>query len=100
MPSSRWLILAVLLAARAATGFQFQSVGSASHFLLHDFGFDYAQLGMLLGAYLLPGAVVALPAGVLGERLKETRLGLAGLALMILSGAALACSATFLEALA
>jgi predicted MFS family arabinose efflux permease len=100
MPSSRWLILAVLLAARAATGFQFQSVGSATHFLLHDFGFDYAQLGMLLGAYLLPGAVVALPAGLLGGRLQETRLALAGLALMIVSGVGLAYCDTFLEALA
>ncbi|SRR5579871_2035405 len=100
MLSRRWLILAALLAVRAATGYQFQSVGSATQLLMRDLGFDYAQIGVLLGAYLLPGAVVALPAGVLGERLKETRLGLAGLALMILSGAALACSATFLEALA
>ena len=100
MRSSRWLILAALLVARAATGFQFQSVGTATHLLLHDLGFDYAQIGVLLGAYLLPGAVVALPAGMLGERLHETRLALAGLALMAISGAGFACSDTFLEALA
>jgi MFS family permease len=100
MRSSRWLILMGLLAARAATGFQFQSVGSVTHLLMHDLGFDYAQIGVLLGAYLLPGAVVALPAGMLGERLQETRLALAGLALMAISGVGLACSDTFLEALA
>ena len=100
MFSRRWLILAALLVARAATGFQFQSVGSATHFLMHDIGFDYAQLGMLLGAYLFPGAVVALPAGMLSDRLRETRLGLAGLLLMVMSGVGLACSVTFLQALA
>jgi predicted MFS family arabinose efflux permease len=96
----RWLILIALLAARAATGFQFQSVGSVTHLLMHDRGFDYAQIGMLLGAYLLPGAVVALPAGLLGQRLQETRLALAGLALMAISGVGLAYSDTFLQALA
>jgi len=100
MRSSRWLILMALLVARAATGFQFQSVGSATHLLMHDLGFSYAQIGVLLGAYLLPGAVVALPAGLFGERLQETRLALAGLALMAISGVAFAWSDRFLEALA
>ena len=30
MPGRRWIILAILFAARAATGFQFQSVGSSA----------------------------------------------------------------------
>ena len=33
MPGRRWIILAILFAARAATGFQFQSVGSSAQFL-------------------------------------------------------------------
>jgi hypothetical protein len=50
MPGQRWTILAVLFAVRAATGFQFQSVGSAASVLMQDLAMDYSQIGMLLGA--------------------------------------------------
>src|SRR4029077_10019396 len=89
MPDRRWLILAVLFAVRAATGFQFQSVGSVANLLRQDLGLGYSQIGMLLGAYLLPGVIVALPAGLLGQRVREKTLGLAGLVLMVIFGAAL-----------
>jgi predicted MFS family arabinose efflux permease len=95
----RWIVLAVLFAARAATGFQFQSVGSTTNFLMHDLGLGYAQLGMLLGAYLLPGIVVAFPAGLIGQRVRETTLGLGGLALMAASGIALSYCDGFAAAL-
>ena len=95
----RWIVLAVLFAARAATGFQFQSVGSTTNFLMHDLALSYAQLGMLLGAYLLPGIVVAFPAGLIGQRVRETTLGLGGLALMAVSGIALSYCDSFAAAL-
>jgi predicted MFS family arabinose efflux permease len=95
----RWIVLAVLFAARAATGFQFQSVGSTTSFLMHDLALGYAQFGMLLGAYLLPGIVVAFPAGLIGQRVRETTLGLGGLALMALSGIALSYCDSFAAAL-
>jgi predicted MFS family arabinose efflux permease len=99
MPARRWIILAILFAVRAATGFQFQSVGSSAQMLMRDLAIDYSQIGMLLGAYLLPGIVVALPAGLLGRRFRENTLGLAGLTLMVISGAALSCSESFAVAL-
>ncbi|WP_160331149.1 MFS transporter, partial [Bradyrhizobium macuxiense] len=89
MPNLRWIVLAVLFAARAATGFQFQSVGSATSALMSDLSLGYAEIGMLLGAYLLPGVVVAFPAGLIGQRVNEKTLGVVGLLLMALSGAAL-----------
>ncbi|MGY3620964.1 MFS transporter [Bradyrhizobium sp. USDA 10063] len=95
----RWIVLAVLFAARATTGFQFQSVGSTTNFLMHDLALGYAQLGMLLGAYLLPGIVVAFPAGLIGRRVRETTLGLSGLALMAMSGIALSYCDSFAAAL-
>ncbi|MCA6109974.1 MFS transporter [Bradyrhizobium cenepequi] len=95
----RWIVLAVLFAARAATGFQFQSVGSTTNFLMQDLALGYAQLGMLLGAYLLPGIVVAFPAGLIGQRVRETTLGLVGLALMAVSGVALSYCDSFAAAL-
>jgi predicted MFS family arabinose efflux permease len=99
MPHRRWIILAILFAARAATGFQFQSVGSVADMLIRDLGLGYAQIGVLLGAYLLPGIVVAFPAGLLGQRIPEKSLGLFGLALMAMSGLALAHADGFAGAL-
>src|ERR1035438_10551898 len=99
MPGRRWIILAILVAARAATGFQFQSVGSSAQMLMRDLAIDYSQIGMLLGAYLLPGVIVAFPAGLLGQRFREKKLGLAGLALMVISGVALSFSDGFMMAL-
>jgi predicted MFS family arabinose efflux permease len=96
----RWIVLAVLFAARAATGFQFQSMGSVTSLLMADLGIGYVEVGMLLGAYLLPGVIVAFPAGLLGRRIREKTLGLAGLVLMALSGLALSYSGDLAFALA
>jgi predicted MFS family arabinose efflux permease len=90
MAHYRWIVLAVLFAARAATGFQFQSVGSVADPLIRDLAIGYVQVGLLLGAYLLPGVIVAFPAGLLGQRIREKSLGLFGLGLMAISGFALA----------
>lgn len=95
----RWIILAVLFAARAATGFQFQSIGSSAAPLMHDLALDYAAIGLLIGAYLLPGVIVAFPAGLIGQRVDEKTLGALGLALMIVSGLALAASGSLGTAL-
>jgi predicted MFS family arabinose efflux permease len=93
------MILAVLFAVRAATGFQFQSVGSAASMLMQDLGMDYYRIGMLLGAYLLPGVIVAFPAGVLGQRFRDKTLGLVGLLLMAFSGVMLGAAEDFTGAL-
>jgi predicted MFS family arabinose efflux permease len=93
------MILAILFGARAATGFQFQSIGSVARQLMQDLAIDYSHIGMFLGAYLLPGVIVALPAGLLGRHFREKTLGVAGLALMIVSGLALSVSDGFVVAL-
>jgi len=59
-----WLILAVMFLARAAMGFQFQSVASVAPFLIHSLRLNYAEIGTLIGLFSLPGAVVSLPAGL------------------------------------
>ena len=64
-----------------------------------DLGIGYSEIGMLLGAYLLPGVIVALPAGLLGQRVSEKTLGLAGLLLMAISGLALSYSGDLAVAL-
>ena len=88
-------MLAVLFLARTAMSFQFQSVGSLSPFLVPDLGLDYAALGTLIGLYMLPGLVIALPGGVLGRRFGETRMCLLGLALITLGGLLMGLAETY-----
>lgn len=84
---NRWTILAVLTLVRTAMAFQFQSVASVSPLVMADLGIDYAALGALIGFYMLPGIVIALPGGVLGRRFGDVPMCLAGLALMAVGGA-------------
>jgi predicted MFS family arabinose efflux permease len=100
MPGRKWIILAVLFATRAAIGFQFQSIGSAANLLMADLGIGYSEVGMLLGAYMLPGVLVAFPAGLLGSGGREKTLGIVGLVLMAVSGLALVYSGDLVFALA
>ena len=82
----RWLILIGLFAARTVFGFQYQSVASAAPFLMADLGIDYGQIGILLGLYLLPGIVLALPGGLLGRRFGDKRVVALGMGLMAAGG--------------
>ena len=79
-------MLAVLTTSRLALGFQFQSVGSTAPFLVADLGIDYATVGFLIGLYLLPGVVVALPGGFLGRRFGDKQVAGTGLLLMFVGG--------------
>ncbi len=84
--TNRWLILAVLFLARTVMGYQFQSIASVGSHLVADLGVNYATLGTLIGLYLLPGVVVAVPSGVLGKRWGDARMVVLGLALMTAGG--------------
>ncbi len=56
--------MAVLFASRTGLGFQFQTLGSVSDHLVDIFGFNFAEIGMLIGAFLLPGMVLAVPGSI------------------------------------
>src|ERR671939_169557 len=85
MPT-RWRILLLLFLARTAMAYQFQTIGSAGPFLVDALGIDYAVFGALIGLYMLPGIVFALPSGVLGQRFGAKPVVLVGLGLMALGG--------------
>ncbi len=95
MRSNRWVILAVLVLARTAMGYQFQSIGSLSPLLIDEFGIDFATLGVLIGLFMLPGIFISLPGGVLGNWLGDKRVALLGLALMIAGGLLTAAGGDF-----
>jgi MFS family permease len=81
-----WIILAALALARIAFGYQFQTVATLATELVRRFGLNYAQLGSLIGAYMLLGVFVALPLGLLGRRFGDRRVLGIGLALMTAGG--------------
>lgn len=82
----RWRILATLALARAGIGFQFQTVAATAPLISEQLALDQAQIGWLVGLYLLPGIVFALPGSMLGARFGDKRVVLAGLALMVVGG--------------
>jgi len=77
-----WIILASLALARIAFGYQFQTVATLGTELVGRFGLSYAQLGGLIGSYMLLGTFVALPLGLLGRRFGDRWVLGTGLALM------------------
>jgi len=84
----RWLALTVLTISRVSLGFQFQSLASVAPLIRQDMGVSYADIGVLIGLYMSPGIVVALPGGMIGGRLGDKRMVCVGLILMV-AGAAL-----------
>lgn len=90
-----WLILATLTLARMTMGFQFQSIAAVGPVLTDGAGISHVELGALIGIYLLPGALFAIPGGWLGKRFGDKRVVLAGLTMMTLGGALLSLSETY-----
>jgi MFS family permease len=96
--AQRWRVLAALSLSRVGIGFQFQTVAATAPLLSDKFGFDSAQIGWLVGLYLLPGIAFALPGGMLGARFGDKRVALIGLALMIAGGLGFANSGDIVDA--
>ena len=91
----RWVMLAIIFLARSGMALQFQSIAPIAPLFVADFNVSYARLGLLIGLYLLPGTVIAIPAGLLGQRFGNRRVVLGSLALMTIGGAVTAISPTF-----
>jgi len=79
----RWVMLIVLFLVRLAMGYQFQSVASVSSHLVHDLGLSYAEVGTLIGFFLLPGIVIAIPSGLMTRAVTDRNLLIVGALTMI-----------------
>lgn len=86
----RWLMLAILFTVRLAMGYLFQSVASVSTQLVETFGLSFAQVGTLIGFFLLPGIVMAMPSGALTRALADKTLLMIGAAVMAVGAATMA----------
>src|SRR5216110_741600 len=98
--TNRWVALAIVFVTRTTMGYQFQAIASVGPLIVTDLGLSWAQLGSLIGLYMLPGAFLALPGGMLGQRLGERRTVVASLALMVAGGLVTAASHGFAVAAA
>jgi len=84
---ARWLALIVLTMTRASMGFQFQAPASVSPLLIEGLAISHAEIGFLIGLYMLPGIALAFPGGLLGRRFGDKRIVAVGLVLMTAGGA-------------
>jgi MFS family permease len=84
---ARWCILALIFFTRTAIGFQFQAVGSIAPNLTTEFGFSYAEIGTLIGLFMMPGLFLAIPAGWLGSICSDRVLVALGLTALAVGGA-------------
>lgn len=82
----RWRILGLLFLARIGLGFQFQTVASVGDDLVVAFGLDYAGIGLLIGLFMAPGLVMAVPAGYWGHYVSDRILVVFGLGALALGG--------------
>jgi len=82
----RWRILALLFLARIGMGFQFQTLASVSDGLIVAFGLDYASIGLLIGLFMAPGLILALPAGYLGRLMSDREMAVLGLMALTIGG--------------
>jgi MFS family permease len=84
MRARPWFILTAVALARIGFGYQYQTVASLGPDLMRLFQFDYTTLGTLIGSFMMLGAFVALPVGLLARKLGDRLVLGGGLTLMVL----------------
>jgi MFS family permease len=92
---NRWTILFLLFVVRLSMAFQFQSVAAVTPIVMNEFGVGLGDVGLLIGLYLAPGLVIALPGGEIGRRYGDKSAVLFGLALMVGGGLMMMLTSTW-----
>jgi MFS family permease len=72
--------------------FQFETVAAIGPVLQQDFNVGLPDIGILIGLYLLPGVVIAIPGGALGTALGDKRTVLVGCSIMFVGNVIMALS--------
>ncbi len=78
-----WAVLALLFLVRISVPIQFQALPALAPFLVGEGALSYANLGLLTGLYMLPGAAIALPGGLLASAFGSRGVAVVGLVLMV-----------------
>mgnify|MGYP001180047545 FL=1 len=91
----RWAILFILFFTRISLGFQFQTMGSVSSEVIDELQFNYAEIGSLIGLFMIPGLFLAVPAGFAGNYVSDRFIIGLGLITLSLGGVMAGFSETF-----
>ena len=91
-PRTKLTPLLALMAIRATGAFQLQSAAVAAPSLIAEIGLSYAEIGMLIGAFMIPGIFLTVPGGLLAKRIGD-RPVLRGAMLLMTAGAVLSAMA-------
>ena len=91
----RWVILGVVYACILAHTITLQIVPPNLSLILKELGLTYAQGGLLMSFFALPGIAIAIPAGMLIDRYGQKTIGAISLLLMIIGSAIFALGDSF-----
>ena len=81
---NRWHVLILITTGRTLMALQFGAVAPLIPLMVKDLEASYAQVGLLIGLYMLPGVFLSLPSGVIGGLFKERySISMAGLLLAL-----------------
>lgn len=95
---TRWLVAAIVSCARIGVGFQFISVAALIPELKAELGFDYTEIGILLGTFMVTGIFMSLPSGMISARLGDRRMLQMGLAALVAGGLVMGAGDSFVTA--
>jgi MFS family permease len=90
--TNRWAVLLLLFLVRGGMGMQYQLPAALSPLFIGEFALSLADVGLLIGLYHAPGALLAFPGGAIAARLGDKRVVLAALVLMMLAELIVAAS--------
>ena len=79
----RWLILGIIYICNLSFASTLQSVPPVLTLVMTELKLSYAQGGLLMSLFSLPGIVVSIPAGMLADRYSQKTLVIVSFALMI-----------------
>ncbi len=81
--TNRWGVLALVFFIGIAVPMQFQAVPALTPFLVSETHLTYGEAGYLTGLFMAPGVLLALPSGVLANRIGSRNVLALGLAMML-----------------
>jgi predicted MFS family arabinose efflux permease len=82
----RWIVLIGLVVARLAFGFQLQTVGVTAPGLMEGLALDIIEIGTLAGLFMSPGLLLAVPGGMISQKIGERPFLIACLLAMTFGG--------------
>ncbi len=90
--TNRWAVLGLMFLIGVSLPMQLQAVPALAPFIVAEAGLTYTDIGALTGLFMFPGIFLAVPGGLLADRIGEKLTLTIGLAVML--GSALLFVAT------